>query len=407
MGLLQEASIREAVPHRALNIGWCVSALSINVASVRYRALLPLLALEADQHRCTLFTSDTPVDLDSLDVLILVKTFTAESVTLAQACKARNIPVLLDLCDNIFVEGYGKRNALENFLEIARVASAMVVTTEPLADSVRAHLPALPVHVIPDGLLTPELVEQGSAKIQQATPSTPHADACQGQWLEHVRALLQRLKAPFSRRSKARRKALANGPSHSGQVQPGAQQLLWFGNHGAPYARFGMLDLLDIREALETIAQEFPVELVVVSSHQGKYAEHIAPMAIPSRYLPWSNEVVEQCLAEASVVLIPNSLDPFSLAKSANRSVHALTRGVPVVATRTPALLPLAGSIEMDGFVAGLRRYLRDREAGQQDVAQAQRLIDRNYSLEVIGALWSSVLHGVQQAVPHSGAARA
>jgi glycosyltransferase involved in cell wall biosynthesis len=407
MGLLQEASIREAVPQRALNIGWCVSALSINVASVRYRALLPLLALEADHHRCTLFTSDTPVDLDSLDVLILVKTFTAESVMLAQACKARNIPVLLDLCDNIFVEGYGKRNALENFLEIARVASAMVVTTEPLAASVRDHLPGLPVHVIPDGLLTPELVEQGSVKIQRATPSSPTAAARQGQWLDHLRALLLRLKAPFSGRSNARHKSLANLPSHSGQAQPGALQLLWFGNHGAPYARFGMLDLLDIREALETIAQEFPVELVVVSSHQGKYAEHIAPMAIPSRYLPWSNEVVEQCLVEASVVLIPNSLDPFSLAKSANRSVHALTRGVPVVATRTPALVPLAGSIEMDGFVAGLRRYLNDREAGQQDVAQAQRLIDRNYGVEVIGALWCSVLHGVQHAVPHSDAARA
>lgn len=395
MGLLQEASIREAIPQRALNIGWCVSALSINVASVRYRALLPLLALEADQHRCTLFTSDTPVDLDSLDVLILVKTFTAESVALAQACKARNIPVLLDLCDNIFVEGYGKRNALENFLEIARVASAMVVTTEPLAHSVRAHLPALPVHVIPDGLLTPELVEQGSVKIQQSSPPIPSPNERRQHWLEYVRALLQPLKAPFRRRSKARRTSSANLPSHAGQAQPGALQLLWFGNHGAPYARFGMLDLLDIREALETIAQEFPVELVVVSSHQGKYAEHIAPMSIASRYLPWSNEVVEQCLAEASVVLIPNSMDPFSLAKSANRSVHALTRGVPVVATRTPALEPLAGSIEMDGFITGLRRYLGDREAGQQDVAQARRLIDRHYGVGVIGMLWSEVLGSV------------
>ena len=407
----------------ALNIGWCVSALSMDVASVRYRALLPILALDARQHNSVLFTPTDTVDLDALDVVILVKTFNPKSLELARACKARDIPLLIDLCDNVFVEGYGKDKLLPHFLEIAKLANAMVVTTQPLAQFIQARLPELIIHVIPDGLLTPDLVNRSTQKISDATPSRLNAHP-QGlvpvrragltdkvislkdktftrlfQWLltrGPLIALMTRIKSARRSKRPSRRDDSQPLPCSSGQALPGAMKLLWFGNHGASYARFGMLDLVDIREALETIAQEFAVELIVVSSNQGKYAQHIAPMAIPSRYLPWSNEVVEQCLAEASVVLIPNSLDPFSLAKSANRSVHALARGVPVVATRTPALLALAGSIEMDGFLPGLRRYLSDPQAGASDVAKAQGLIDQHCGEAIIGSLWNDVLQGMK-----------
>lgn len=406
MSISHKGSLGSEAQQRVLTIGWCVSALSMDVASVRYRALLPLLALEAQSHRSQLFTPDDPVDLDTLDVVILVKTFNLQSLELAYACKARNIPVLIDLCDNVFVEGYGKDKLLRHFLDIAQLATAMVVTTEPLAQFVRARLPALVIHVIPDGLLTTALADKGSRKIIEAEPVHPRAPVAPRNGLARrldslkettLGALLHWLLSKATRRSQRRSRRDDSRPllAASGQAQPGAMKLLWFGNHGASYARFGMLDLLDIREALETIAQEFAVELIVVSSHQGKYDQYIAPMAIASRYLPWSNEIVEQCLAEAHVVLIPNSLDPFSLAKSANRTVHALTRGVPVVATRTPALMALAGSIEMDGFLPGLRRYLGDPRAGDGDVAKARDLIDQHYGQTVIGTLWDDVLQAV------------
>ena len=49
-------------------------------------------------------------------------------------------------------------------------------------------------------------------------------------------------------------------------------RILWFGHHGAPYASFGMLDLINIRVELEAIALEFPVELVVVRGDPGSVA---------------------------------------------------------------------------------------------------------------------------------------
>lgn len=398
-------SFQEILPlgdglQRVLTIGWCVSALSMEVASVRYRALLPLLALEATHHRSQLFTPADCADLDALDVLILVKTFDLRSLELAYACKARNIPVIIDLCDNVLVEGYGRNKLLAHFLDIAKLATAMVVTTEPLAQFIRARLPHQVIHVIPDGLLTGALAAKGSQTIAAATLAAQSSKKpvrrprkTFNARLKGLLALLRGTHRPAHKRAQlAQPQALA---CSSGHAQPGAKKLLWFGNPGASYARFGLLDLVDIRDALETIAREFPVELIVVSDHQSKYAQHIAPMAIASRYLQWSNAVVEHCLAEADVVLIPNSLDPFSISKSANRSVYALDHGVPVVATPTPALMPLAGCIALDGFVAGLRRYLGDPQAGATDVANARPLIDQHYDEKVIGRLWNGVLQGI------------
>lgn len=169
-------------------------------------------------------------------------------------------------------------------------------------------------------------------------------------------------------------------------------RILWYGNHGAVHARFGMLDLLEIRDDLERIAREFPVQLIVVSNSREKYEKHIRPFGIPSRYEEWSAERVDRWLAKASVVLIPNSLDDFSICKSANRAIHALMRRVPVVATPTPGLAPLAGAIETGGFHKGLYKYLSDPAAGKRDTALAVKLIARHFSPPVLGKGWHHAL---------------
>ncbi len=116
---------------------------------------------------------------------------------------------------------------------------------------------------------------------------------------------------------------------------------MWFGNHGATYAKFGMLDLLDIQTELEDIASKMDVKLVVISDNLDKYKQNILPLKIKSEYIAWNPTVVEQEFARASVVVIPNPLEMFSICKSANRAVLALKHGVPVVATSTSALQPL------------------------------------------------------------------
>ncbi|HVE52830.1 MAG TPA: hypothetical protein VNB23_05560, partial [Ramlibacter sp.] len=172
----------------------------------------------------------------------------------------------------------------------------------------------------------------------------------------------------------------------------GPARLVWFGNHGAEHGRFGMLDLLEWREALETLAAERPIELVVISNHREKYEKHIRPLAVPSRYLEWSPGIVEAWLRDAAAVLIPNSCDPFSICKSANRSVLALGRGRPVIVTMTPALQPLADHLESGDPLAALRRVLDDPAAAGARAAGGSRRAEQLFGARALQEHWLRVL---------------
>ncbi|UVM52147.1 glycosyltransferase [Pseudomonas sp. B21-015] len=429
---------------RQINVGWCVASLSLDMASVRYRALLPLLALEAQGFICSLFTSRGPVNFESLDALVVVKAFSLESLALVQRARALDMPVIIDLCDNVFVPGYGKGplgTHGEMFTRMAQLATAVVTTTEPLADVIRAHVPGVVVHVIPDGLASETVTDAGSKLIEDARAI--EKSMASSLWRSRLKKLsnefkdsgviytlkrllekqLQRVRKkrgrdgsvatvmaiagallrPFRKQMAGLKKApVVAAPALRPVISDALPRdpsstmyLLWFGNHGADYADFGMLDLLLIQDALEAIALEYPVELVVISNNAAKYERFIKPMAIASRYVEWSINVVDDWMAVSRVVLIPNSCDPFSVCKSANRTVHALTQGIPVVATATPALSPLAGSIMTGDFLQGLRRYLSSTENGRKDIALARTLIEQHFSSAVIGSLWRDALQSV------------
>jgi glycosyltransferase involved in cell wall biosynthesis len=427
-------------PDKPLVIGWCVPSLSLDVASIRYRAILPAVALEAAGHKCEVFHRSNPPALESLDVLIVVKDFSVECYGLMQRASRLNIPVIFDLCDNIFVADYGKHSAnvpKDMFKAIVKLASGIVVTTTPLAAAVASRAGGVPVHVIPDGVLSPETnaaldecLVAARAAAKQRTPPRANPLATKTRRLAKLcgavsitgvlkklarqwRSLLQpgfyirqtrRVSAyliararPALKRYMAQRAGASAKPADQASTiaqppSPTARQLLWFGNHGADYANFGIRDLVLIQDALESIAQQYDVELVIVSNNRPKYDAYIRPMKIRSRYVEWSTSSIEQEMQRAHTVLLPNSLDAFSICKSANRSVHALTYGLPVVATNTPALTALNGAIAVDDFIAGLQRYLSSPETVATDVARGQALANAHFSPGRIAKLWSDAL---------------
>lgn len=388
-----------------------------------------MLALESVGTNNRMFVSGLESNLDGLDSLVIVKSFTEDDLYLAQQAANRGIRVVFDLCDNIFIDTYGGRagkvSPLQIFNAIAAHADTIVVTTEPLADIVRQRVPNAKVTVIPDGIETPDLVKaMGSLlRLAQAFEKRQRvrvlrrkvrnvllrlreegpglavrlawrmANRGQRELRKHWKRWLARqtgtsviaAPTPSSVSSLPAVAALESAPQY-------AKSILWFGNHGAPHASFGMLDLLEIRNALEEVAQEVDVELVVISNHRGKYEEYIRPLHIPSRYLDWSPRVVDQWLDKADVVVVPNTLDPFSLCKSANRSVLAVSRGVPVVATPTPALDALAPHIHTGDALTGLRRYLGDREVGRRDALAAYAQAQAAFGQVAIGQAWQKVL---------------
>lgn len=443
-----------------LVVGWKVSTLNPDLASLRYRALLPMLSLEQFGVKHRIISRPSRNCLLGLDALVIVKSFTYDDYWLAQEAASMELPVIFDLCDNIFIEQYrGKKNTspADIFLLIANISSAVVVTTDPLADVVREKLnDRIPVYVVPDGIETIELLKAArrilrvpricefllralndcrilklfgilqlfkagspagllkklvkdlKGVIRNASRNFSRFTAATNRLL-HWRYWAKLLYRCFDHYRVKVRGSLSNAQSGScfnkmeqiGNSKPDSTQeslqkrkkILWFGNHGASHASFGMLDLLYIRESLESVAAELPVELVVVSNSYDKYSKHIRPLAIPTRYLEWSAVSMATHFQDADVVVIPNSLDAFSVCKSSNRTVLALMHGVPVVATSTPSLDVLRECIVVDDFAGGIRRYLTDEDIARQHVEYGKRLIEQFYGQAVIGRLWREVIN--------------
>jgi glycosyltransferase involved in cell wall biosynthesis len=423
---------------KQLTIGWKVSTLDLAMASLRYRAILPAVALEAYGIRSQIIARASRRSLAGLDALVIVKSFTLEDYWLAEQAVDRKIPVIFDLCDNVFIERYtgkGKLSPADIFLLIAHVASAVVVTTEPLQIAVREHIGSeIPIFVVPDGiedegisksahriLRQSERREKIYRAVLRSRSIVVKARSIAGRaykslksgnylnlssWIKLAYRIYGRVRNnffSFQTRSETTSKLVPMGPllqSDFGVLEPPRtttqrKKILWFGNHGAKHAKFGMLDLLFIQADLEKISREIPIELVVVSNNYEKYRKNIQSFQIPSSYIEWSADSIIEQLHNADVVVIPNSLDPFSICKSANRSVLALSHGVPVVATKTPALEALDSCITLDDFEGGLRRYLTDSVFAKAHVQHAQKLISQLYAPQIIGCEWNMLLKQV------------
>lgn len=414
-------------------VGWKVSTLASNIASVRYRAVIPMLALESTGVRSRLFSSGLESNLDGVDVLVIVKSFTADDLRLAQLAAAKGTRVVYDLCDNIFIGDYASRRhgvtPAQMFLSIADHASCVVVTTEPLAEVVRAQVPNVPVVVIPDGIETLSLAKRISRVlrdavaferaqrlriVQQRVRNVVRRVRTEGVGLipslvgyvarrmggALVGPVRRRLHRRTARQQVPAAPTLVVGAQQAAPAveRPAARRIVWFGNHGAEHASFGMLDILVYREALETLAKEQDIELVVISNNHRKYLENIAPLAIPSRYLEWSAKQVDQALKDAAAVIVPNTLDPFSICKSPNRTVLALASGVPVVATMTPALHPLADYLYTGDPLEALRRLLADPAGERAKALDGYRRAEALYGMKAIQVQWLRLLRELPEA---------
>lgn len=421
-------------------VGWKTAGLNPNIASLRYRALFPLIALEKQGVKNKICSRVNRSFLKGLDALIIVKSFKSEDVWLAQEAFNLSIPVVFDLCDNIFIEGYGGDSGPSDiFLSIASVASAITVTTEPLASVVRERIgDRVPIYIIPDGienrcnlndarrrLFFPKLksiawkpVVMVSSVIQSLFDvyQISGVKGALRKIYEKFHALFNRcLKLVYGIKTKlVDRFSLTAGnikcsinaeeiSAHSDPVAGGnscaqsskRKKILWFGNHGASHASFGMTDLLLIKKELEAIAADIPVELIIVSNNQQKFIDYIKPMAIPTQYYEWKAESMSKHFLEADLVVIPCSKDDFSICKSANRSVLAISNGLPVVATSTAALNDLRDVMVLDDFEVGIRRYLSDFDFVTNHIQNGKELIQQLYGQGAIGELWLQVINDV------------
>lgn len=434
---------------------WKTQTLNVTVASLRYRCLLPLRYLGRQGIRSVICAGSDSVKLTpSTQAIIFVKSFRDEDVVTCEQAYQLGVPVILDLCDNIFIDEYAADNnyvPAKNFRLMARQAAAIVTTGAAMKAEIERAIAALnpsltptpPVVIIPDGNETLEDIDFAfrATRWQRLTSSIRRRIIKKIYWtigtLKKVYGTLmpiytQRRRGlkviAFKVKGKAGRTlrqhfSFSSNVVGNVAVQPtplrplpwikaaaGVKTVLWFGNHGAKYGNFGMATILEAAAALETISQEQPLRLIVVSNSREKYDRCIAPLPFSTDYLPWHPRKIYDYIRASDVVIIPNSQSIFSICKSANRAVLALSQETPVIANLTPALDMFAGCIwpvaRPGDWEEGLRAYLLQPDVGSLHVAKAQQVIAQQLSGEIIAQQWLSLIQAVSSSAEANNKAK-
>lgn len=389
-----------------MKLAWIAATADPNVASFRYRCLVPAWALREMGHESTIFVEEMP-EPDRFDALIAVKNAGDRLDGLAQQFRAQGKPVFLDLCDNVFIPGYAQRRGPELSADairgLATLATAFITPNTALERVAREHLDhGAQSWVIPDAALTPDAYQAMSAWLPGRVANAPRRG---------MDRLLSGSRRAFSGAESETGAASINGHGTGNDkhdhdmfrddtdwqvdhLPEDTARVIWFGRHGSFHSDFGMGLLKPVIGELERAHRDRPIELVVISNNRIRFDALTHDVRIFTRYEEWSNERVFFELSRADLFVMPSGIDSFSLCKSANRAVLALANNVPVVASYLEALEPLRGALVIDDWQSGIEGYLLDPELARTHLALARPILAAEYSIEAIGRRWCDALHG-------------
>jgi hypothetical protein len=400
---------------------WKSSTVSPRRASFRYRVALPAIYLERLGVRSKFRSSTWFLRLRGIQAVVISKTFETADIAIARMAQARRIPIVLDLCDNIFAEPYPVRARIV-FEQIARLASLVVTTTPALARVVANQTEC------PSGMVSiPDPVEnlKDTRALCERFRVLELTEECRLRVLpvifrlrRWVRRCVAAIRKHFGRGLTLRlvtssRSLITSSVGHRTVAHPGSstpppaaqrhapsfgavdeptRTIVWFGNHGGDSVDFGMLDLLLAVPAIATIARKFRIKLRVISNNAEKFQHNIASLPFPTEYLEWHPIRCHEWIRESDVVIIPNQLNEFSRYKSANRALLALQNRIPVVATRTPALADLDGCVTFDDWEHGIESYLTDSQLRERHLMRAAEVIDARFAPDRVARGWLTAI---------------
>ncbi|GGB41485.1 hypothetical protein GCM10011316_11790 [Roseibium aquae] len=374
-----------------MRVLWIVSSLSMKVASVRLRTLLPALSLAKAGHEL-LVCEGLPQDdqIARADIVVINKCFGDAYATFARTCAGRGIPVLYDLCDNVFAPDYGDGSgkAAQSVREILVHCTALITTGPLLADAIVRHTGFDgSVHCIPDS-------EEPRFAIDELLRAWE-----QGQGVLAEGRLTLRPAQPFEMERQIfpehRARTLFNAVFRKdGWLRRDRRTVLWFGTPGRMDSKTGLYALRLMKDALAAVNAEIPLQLLVVSSSRKLFRHHTQDYPVPCVFRPWSLLSMYGHFQSADVTMIPNPQDAFSIVKSANRTIFSLSEGTPVIADPVPALSDFEDCTHQGDWAEGLRAYLGQPGLAKQHIERARKVIANRYSLASICEDWRRALEG-------------
>ena len=295
------------------------------------------------------------------DVVVLHKYYDDSAYEQVQRWKSSGTRVIFDICDNRLYNPHHlpEWEQLGNQLKrMLAIADQVVASTETLSRALRAECPDIKdIKVIGDAL-----DDLGTVPVD----------------------ILSRVKVPLQTASvMARVRALRKN---------GHTALLWFGNHGSPYAEGGMLDLAPLRDAMESLHRETPLSLTIVSNSSEKFDLSFSSWNIPCFYLPWHPLSFNKIAREHDISIIPIKNNDFTNCKTDNRVVTSLVHGLAVVANPIPSYLPYAQVAKIGDIISGVRHYTASPDLRRQESTRGKALVEKTRDIQRIADQWQDLL---------------
>ena len=345
-------------------IGWHADNFDPSLASIRYRLLAPMQAMQARGVPIDRFDRARPAE--SYRAVLFSKSQSAEAVTIARAARAAGRAVIYDICDNVFAAaeaGQFSAGRLERVQELLSLATHVTFSTATLAEQFAGNLPGLTASrsVIADTL---------DVEPSAATPCN------------RARADLAALKCFLARRS-------------------GALHCVWFGKSLGRLS--GYVHVNAAVAELERYAASHPTTLTVISNNRLGYWRSRPRWRVPTHYMPWNAATFQEALRLHRVALIPLESNAYTVGKTLNRPATALLAGIGAIADPIPSYQELAPFITLGNWQEGLERYHAWDERTQADVAAGRDWLVDRYGPVPIAAQWEQVLRTAVP-IPHKGA---
>ena len=290
---------------------------------------------------------------DDYDAVLISKCHDARSVIIAAIASGQGKLVGLDLFDDYFSQSSDSRlTRYRNWLsQLVGSCDFALCSTAMMAEVVVQYRPDIPVHTMND------------PAAKQEVDTLPN---------------LVRQKTETARSARLVRAA-------------------WFGVGDNPYFPVGLADLAAYRDHLAELgAEDFHVELTVLTNRRALSAEGlslIGQLPVSSRVMEWTQAAEDQLLSDAMVAFLPVNAGSFSIAKSLNRAVTALSSGTQILSVGYPLYAALEPLVYRDA-----RELARDIASGtlrfsDQSMGEYGRLLECVASAETEALRFAAFLN--------------
>lgn len=296
---------------------------------IRYRRIAPRLnAIGASLDVDVIGSLDNTGPIDD-DVIILSKCTDARAMLVSDMLRERGVIVGVDMFDDYYSTGISACHMHREFLrEVAPRVDFFLCSTDRMRDVAREFAPGTPAHVLNDPF-----------------------DACD------TEALAERLQEKVEQ-------TLATE-----QIE-----VVWFGNGNNPVFPVGITDLAAYAPALLPLMQSrFRVHMKVLTNLRALDTENLArlrSLPFPTTIEEWSEEGEAAARDSALISFLPVNHQNFSIAKSLNRGISALTGGTQILSAGYDLYRPIGDFVYRDA-----RELLSDLDARTMRV-RAETLSD-------------------------------